>query len=191
VGTGIAGDHVYGAVWRPNANGSVFEYYNSGPRRGRPGPDLAVRGTAVGRLTFAQSANALFQVDDSVSRHSTHLPVIMTEIERQELERHRTQRGRGGGQRCGDERHLRQQRATGTGCAISWFRNRGHGSRTARPNNIVSISQTTIRARRPGHRGSTPVQSLAVRGQHAVSTAGMPAPSHGRSRCESCANPGQ
>ena len=135
---GLAGDGVYGAVLPAAPNNTIIDFYiravdAQGVARTFPGPALQLDGT-----TLAQTANLLYQVLDDFS-YSGSQPVylvLMTEIERAELDA------------IGSSGATANSDATmngtfisidGTGTEVRYtmgFRNRGHGSRTARPNNI-------------------------------------------------------
>jgi hypothetical protein len=85
-GDGLAGDGVYGARIDPHPSGTVIEFYveardAQGNIRTWPAAARQLDGT------FAQTANALYQVDDSVySGIQPIFRVIMTEAERFELQ---------------------------------------------------------------------------------------------------------
>ena len=89
-GDGAAGDGVYGAIVPPFANGTVIEFYvqatdRSGLSRTWPAPARQLNGS------FAQTANALYQVDESLAPASPanlsqpFYRLILTESERTEF----------------------------------------------------------------------------------------------------------
>ena len=130
-GDGQADDGVYGAVLPPQANNAVVEFYleasdAAGNRRTWPAPTQ----------TGAQAANLLYQVRDAESAASQPLYfLIMTEAERSELADL--------GQTLPDARSDALMNGTfisvdDHGTTVRYnvgIRNRGHGTRTAVPNN--------------------------------------------------------
>jgi len=135
-GDGLAGDGFYGATLPPQVNNSVVEFYIEvrdleGNTRTWPGPV---------QPAGSQSANLLYQVSETNYAGPQPLYVeIMTELERSELEYI------GGNLPDG----LSNAQMNGTFISIDelgidlhytvGIRNRGHGSRTARPNNYKVI----------------------------------------------------
>src|SRR6266850_373100 len=132
-GDGIAGDGVYGAELPARPNLTVIEFYiqttdSAGASRTWPAAAQQLDGS------FAQTCNALYQVIDDFGYSGSEpiYEVLMTEVERLELDAiGRTQ----------SDAIMNGTFITidGTSTEIlcnTGFRNRGHGSRTQRPNNI-------------------------------------------------------
>jgi hypothetical protein len=131
-GDGAAGDQFYGALLPPQANDTIIEFYleardRDGNVRTFPAPTQPGGG---------QSANLLYQVRDGAYSGSQPLYLlIMTEAERAELDFI--------GDTLPDALSDAQMNGTfisldGDGTDVHYLagiRNRGHGSRTARPNN--------------------------------------------------------
>jgi hypothetical protein len=137
-GDGVAGDGVFGAQLTQRPNLTVIDYYieatdTGGPSRTWPAAAQQLDGS------FAQTCNALLQVVDDFGTISSHpvYAMIMTEVERAELDAI----GRNVGGSANSDAGMHGTFVTMDGNAtevrhVSSFRNRGHGSRTRRPNNI-------------------------------------------------------
>ncbi|MHB8521724.1 MAG: lamin tail domain-containing protein [Limisphaerales bacterium] len=133
-GDGAAGDGVFGALLPPRPNQTVVEFYlqaQDGSGNARTFPAPAWRDTQRG-----QFANLLYQVDETPYNGAQPVyRLIMTETNRAELAAL--------GRECPDAWSDAAMNATfvsvdGTGAELRYeiaLRNRGHGSRTAQPNN--------------------------------------------------------
>lgn len=138
-GDGGAGDGVYGAIIPPHANNTVIEFYvqtadSAGNTRTWPTPALAAP-DGVGPT--GQVVNALFQVDDSrfIGPEQPFYRLILTETERSQLD----SLGAGGSADSDAQFNLTFISTDGTGTEVRYssaVRNRGHGSRNTRPNNL-------------------------------------------------------
>lgn len=138
-GDGAPSDGIYSAVLPPQTTNTIVEFYvratdGSGKARSWPGPAIAA---PDGTGPIGQAANALYQVDDAVYAGTQPLyKVIMAERERAEL----ADIGNNVG---GSAQSDAQMNATiitldGTGVDLKYLtgvRNRGHGTRSAKPNN--------------------------------------------------------
>lgn len=136
-----AADHIYSVTLPPAPDGAVIEYYieatdGLGQSRSWPAPARQFDGS------FAQSANALLQIDDApYSSPQPLYKLIMTEIERIEL----AQIGNGCYNTLNPCESQSNAQMNGTFISIdasgtqtrylTGIRNRGHGSRPAKPNN--------------------------------------------------------
>jgi hypothetical protein len=138
-GDGIAGDRLYGAILPARANNTVVEFYVQAAdtlAQTRTWPAAARQTNDPTSQNFAQTCNALYQVDDAVNPATQPLlRLIMTEIERAELAAIPGQSTLQGpnSQMNGTFIHV-----DAAGAEVRYrcgFRNRGHGSRTANPPN--------------------------------------------------------
>src|SRR5204863_3851137 len=133
---GVANDHLFAATLPPRANNTIIEFYieaTDATGRTRAWP------AAARQLdnSFAQTANCLYQVDDSGGSYTNGFPffrLIMTEIERAELadlsDHASGSNAEFNGAFVGSDSVETEVRYR---CA---FRNRGHGTRVATPHNI-------------------------------------------------------
>ena len=133
-GDGIAGDRVFGASIPAQANNTVIEFYIQAADAGgrtRTYPAAAQQTN----LVFAQTCNMLYMVDDTPANGAQPLyRIILTETERQELNTIGTSA-------VNSDAEMNGSFITTDGVSTEVrytcsFRNRGHGSRSARPNNI-------------------------------------------------------
>lgn len=139
-GDASAADTIYTAMLPAQPNDSIVEFYLTatdalGNSRSWPAPVVAA---ADGTGPIGQAANALYQVDDSEHRGAAPLyKFILSAIERDELQWiHSNVNGAANSDA--------QMNATfisidGVGAELRYLtgvRNRGHGTRTARPNNV-------------------------------------------------------
>ncbi|MDB6031640.1 MAG: hypothetical protein JWM16_1978 [Verrucomicrobiales bacterium] len=144
-GEGLAGDYVYGATLPARPNNTVVEYYiqatdAAGHTRTWPAAARQTYSTLPQTDgTFAQTANALYQVinDFNYAGGQPLYQIVMTDVERVELDAI----GRNSGGAANSDAAMNGSFVSmdGTGTEVRQvlgFRNRGHGSRTARPNNI-------------------------------------------------------
>ncbi|MGZ8899958.1 MAG: lamin tail domain-containing protein, partial [Limisphaerales bacterium] len=139
-GDAFAGDAVYSAMLPAQTNHTVVEFFIEardalGNQRSWPAPAIPA---PDGAGPFGQVANALYQVDDTVESGTQPLyKVIMTAAERATLESIGNNVG-------GSANSDAQMNATfisvdGTSTDLHYLsgvRNRGHGSRAAKPNNF-------------------------------------------------------
>ena len=139
-GDASGGDGIFTAILPPHTNNTVVEYYirvvdSFGLERYWPAPAIPA---PDGFGPSGQVANALYQVDDSEYAGTQPIyKIVMTEAERAELE---AIGNNAGGSSLSDA----QMNATfisldGTGTDLRYIvgvRNRGHGTRTAEPNNF-------------------------------------------------------
>jgi hypothetical protein len=136
-GDGLPGDGVFGATLPQQPNGTIIEFFlraqdGDNHTRNYPAP------TDVGQ----QVVNLLYQVDDSPydptqPGNQAIYRLIMTEIERAELDA--IGRNVGGAADSDAEMNgtfISQDSAATEIRYTCSFRNRGHGSRTRRPNNV-------------------------------------------------------
>ncbi|HUR47359.1 MAG TPA: lamin tail domain-containing protein [Candidatus Saccharimonadales bacterium] len=144
-GDGLAGDGVYGATLPLRPNNTIIEYYiqatdSTGHVRTWPAParqDNSALPEAQGN--FAQTINALYQVIDNFNYAGGQpfYQIIVTAAEASELDA--IGRNIGGAADSDAAMNGSFVSIDGTGTELRQqmtFRNRGHGSRTARPNNI-------------------------------------------------------
>lgn len=139
-GDAVAGDGFFSATLPPQANNTIVEFYISaadaeGLTRTWPAPAI----TAVdGAGPAGQVANALYQVDDSGYNGSRPLyRAIMTAPERAELQA--IQDNVSGAANSDATMNATFIAFDGAGSQLRYLvglRNRGHGSRTAKPNNF-------------------------------------------------------
>jgi hypothetical protein len=139
-GDAAAADSLFTAVLPAQTNNTVVEFYihvtdSMGHERSWPAPALVA---ADGMGPSGQVANALYQVDDS-ERTSTQplYKIIMTEAERLSLER--IGNNIGGSANSDAQMNATFMSIDGTSTDLHYLtgvRNRGHGTRTAKPNNF-------------------------------------------------------
>ena len=142
-GDGLAGDGVYGAFLPTRPNNAIVEFY---VRASDAAANARTWPAAARQLdgSFAQTANLLYQVDDQLSPYGgsqSYYRLIMTAVEAAELDT--IGRNVSGAANSDAEMNGTFISTDGAGQEVRYtasFRNRGHGSRTARPNNIrVSV----------------------------------------------------
>ncbi len=129
-GDAAAGDGVFSAIVPPQTNNAVIEFYISAFH---PAGFLRTWPTAE-----EQSANALYQVDDSSYEGSQPLyKIIMTEAERRELQDIDNNVSGAAVSDAMMNGTFISIDSTGTEAHyLAGVRNRGHGTRTAKPNNF-------------------------------------------------------
>jgi hypothetical protein len=139
-GDAAANDGVFSVLLPPRTNNTVVEFYVSavdGQNRTRTWPAPAIA-AADGTGPTGQVANAMYQVDDSdYSGNQPLYKIIMTEAERVQLEQ--IQNNAGGSANSDASMNTTFISFDGTGSQLRYLtsaRNRGHGSRTAKPNNF-------------------------------------------------------
>src|SRR5205823_2328576 len=133
-GDGAAGDHVFAATLPARANNTIIEFYIEATDAGA---HVRTWPAAARQLdnSFAQTANCLYQVDDSNYTDSQPIfRLIMTEIERAEL-------AQIWANAAGSDAEMNGTFVSVDGISaevryLCGFRNRGHGTRTASPNNV-------------------------------------------------------
>ncbi len=132
---GVAGDGFYGTVLTARPDGAVIEFYieaEDGQGNVRTWPAAAAQADG----SFAQTANALLQVDDTVYTGRQPLyKIIMTEAERAELA---GIPGSSDLQGPNSQMNATFISIDGSGTELRYVagvRNRGHGSRRANPPN--------------------------------------------------------
>ncbi|HTG43213.1 MAG TPA: CotH kinase family protein, partial [Verrucomicrobiae bacterium] len=138
-GDAFAGDGIFSATIPPQSNNSVVEFYitagdSGGLTRRLPAPAIQA---ADGQGPSGQVANALYQVDDAPYEGTQPLyKIIMTEAERAELAS--IDNNVGGAANSDAQMNATFISVDGTGSQLRYLagvRNRGHGTRTAKPNN--------------------------------------------------------
>lgn len=139
-GDAARGDGFYTAIIPPQPNNAVVEFYvlasdSTGLARTWPAPVLAAL-DGVG--PEGQVVNALYQVDDSTYEGEQPLyKIILTEAERQQLANiHNNIGGSANSDAQMNATFISIEAGAGERHYLAGIRNRGHGTRTRKPNNV-------------------------------------------------------
>lgn len=143
-GDALGGDHVYSTTLPPHATGTIVEFYvTAADLQGQ----TRVYPSYLAPAGSPRTANALFQVDDSVYTGSQPVyRIVMTETERQYLETLSNNSNPSKGATTDSDATMNATWITSDGIVSNGssielrynvgVRNRGHGSRSARPHNF-------------------------------------------------------